>query len=54
MNTKAVKHNPIKPKDVSRVQSAEAKKTGGKMTKESHVPRMQRAAIENCGKPGGK
>jgi hypothetical protein len=37
----------MKPKDASRIQSAEAKKNDGKVSKDSFVARAQRAAEKN-------
>jgi hypothetical protein len=43
-----------KPVDASRAQSAIAGKHDGQVPKDSYVGRLQRAAMKNFGKSGGK
>lgn len=57
MSKPTVKANPPKlttPRVVARVQGAVARDNGGLVPKGSHVGRMQKAAVRNFGKPGGK
>jgi hypothetical protein len=46
--------NPTKPSDATRVQGDVAAKHDGKIPPKSHVRRMQKAAVKNFGKSGGK
>lgn len=53
-NSQQAKSNLTKPTDASRVQSAVAKDNGGKVPAGSYVGNLQRAAVRNYGKSGGK
>jgi len=48
------KRNPTTPKAASRMQSGVAKDNGGTVPKGNYVGRIQKAAKNNFGKPGGK